>query len=125
MLIQGDILMFNPYELFGQGFKGFNHIVSGLPFNSFSTSFVKSVLEKYKQWIIQGGSINYFEYAGLPKIKDAVFSAVQTVAKSSTAEEFRTLRAILESFIAEAPRGNKKELVLLNVPPAYAITCYF
>lgn len=125
ILIQGDVLMFNPNELFGNEFRGFNHIVSGLPFNSFSPTFVASVLEKYQQWISVGGSINYFEYAALPSIKDAVFSAMQKVTKSTTAEEFKALREILETFIATAPRGNKKKLVLLNIPPAYAITCYY
>jgi phospholipid N-methyltransferase len=50
-----SILDWNPeYE--------YDFIVSGLPFNVFSTDMVAQILSNYSKWIKDGGVISYFEY---------------------------------------------------------------
>ncbi len=126
ILIQGDILQFNPEAiLFDEAFNGFDHIISGLPFNSFDSSFVNKVLTQYKRWIKKGGSISYFEYAALPAIRKACYKLAQSIFDTMSGDNFMRVREELAAFNSSAPCGTEEELVLLNLPPAYSITCYY
>ena len=90
-------------------------IISGLPFNAFSPTFVDEILRKYKQLIKRGGSIVYFEYAWLPKLKALWLEEEER-------EQYKTLRRILSKF-RETSESTDSDLVLLNLPPAHVIMC--
>lgn len=125
ILIQGDILQFNPEAILDEAFDGFDHIISGLPFNSFDSLFVNKVLTQYKRWIKKGGSISYFEYAALPAMRKAFYKLAQSIFDTMSGDNFMRVREELAAFNSSAPCGTEEELVLLNVPPAYSITCYY
>jgi phospholipid N-methyltransferase len=47
----------------------YDYIISGLPFNSFPVDFLEKILNKYRSLIKPGGTISYFEYIALAKVK--------------------------------------------------------
>ncbi|MCK4517825.1 methyltransferase domain-containing protein [Candidatus Babeliales bacterium] len=99
-----------PYE--------YDHIVSGLPFNAFEISFVKEVLNKYQDFIINNGTISYFEYAILPSVMKLFMTIfLMNEKKQKRIAVFNEIQDFKNSF-----SFYKKNLVLNNFPPAYVHT---
>lgn len=94
----------------------YDYIYSGLPLNSFEYSFVEQVYDKFKKMIKHGGKLCYFEYMGLPKIKQAF-----VVGKES--DNIKKVLEIKKMFF-EGNHG-KSERVWLNAPPARVCKCIY
>lgn len=88
----------------------YDFIVSGLPFNAFDSAFVGSVLEKFKNIIVNDGLLSYFEYALAGKIKKLLTfgdKKIDLLKNIELREDF------LKSFEFD------RDLIFINVPPAY------
>jgi len=89
----------------------YDFIISGLPFNSFGTDFVVSVLGKYTEIIKNKGIFSYFEYLWVSYVKKFFSKGAQ---KTDYIKSKRILAGFRKSFEFD------RDFVLLNVPPAYA-----
>ena len=87
----------------------YNAIVSGLPFNNFKPDEVQGFLEHFRALLKPKGSLIWFEYLALRKIK-SVF-----VGKARR-EQLQGITDVTKRFI----RGNhyRQQLVAINFPPA-------
>lgn len=88
----------------------FDHIISGLPLNAFSSDLVDQILMKFKQLGKPGCTLSYFEYMGIGAIKEHFAGS-----------DFRMVRALKKSFI-EA-HGRSTNAVWWNFPPARVYHC--
>ncbi|MFH1644723.1 MAG: rRNA adenine N-6-methyltransferase family protein [bacterium] len=94
----------------------YDYIVSGLPFNAFEACFVKQVLGKYQTFLKEDGIISYFEYAIIPSVTKFLMTMfLMSEKKQKYVAVLNETQNFRNSFSAY-----KKELVLRNVPPAYA-----
>jgi phospholipid N-methyltransferase len=91
---------------------GFDHIVCGLPFNNFPPPLVRSIMNRLLELLKPGGELVYFEYAGVRAIK-APFVA------PSGRERLRRIDALGKSL--RRKHGGRREFVLGNLPPAFAV----
>ncbi len=90
----------------------FDFIVCGLPFNNFPTTVVRSVFRRLLDLLAEGGQLAYFEYAGVRRL-------AAPLAGPRQRRRLRRLRAIGQ--ILHRRHAGRRELVLVNVPPAYAV----
>ncbi len=90
----------------------FDFIVCGLPFNNFPTTVVRSVFRRLLDLLAEGGQLAYFEYAGVRRL-------AAPLAGPRQRRRLRRLRAIGQ--ILHRRHAGRRELVLANVPPAYAV----
>jgi phosphatidylethanolamine/phosphatidyl-N-methylethanolamine N-methyltransferase len=90
--------------------RRFAHIICGLPFNNFSPDVVRHIFDCFEKAVIPGGTINFFEYAAIRRLKSPF------VGKSER-ERLAAVSAILGNLIRRRQRSAR--LVLLNVPPAW------
>jgi len=88
----------------------YDFIISGLPFNSFDSSFVQSILDQYRLIIKDGGMLSYFEYIFISRVKKLFLRGDNKV-------EFSNNLNIREEFIKKFDFETGK--VFLNFPPAY------
>jgi phospholipid N-methyltransferase len=90
----------------------FDFIVCGLPFNNFPTTVVRSVFKRLLDLLAEGGHLAYFEYAGVRRL-------AVPLAGPRQRRRLRRLRAIGQ--ILHRRHAGRRELVMVNVPPAYAV----
>jgi len=85
-------------------------VISGLPLNNFSVEFVEQLLEKLRRLLLPGGTLSFFEYIAIRRVKSAV---------SSNAEQkrLRGIGAALDRMFRSALV--RHDCVLANVPPAW------
>jgi phosphatidylethanolamine/phosphatidyl-N-methylethanolamine N-methyltransferase len=92
----------------------YDFIVSGLPLNAFGPGFVRETLNKYEILIKQNGTISYFEYIALEKIKKVfLFGTAYT--------NFCDVLDQKAGFVRK--HGNSSATVLGNCPPARVQYC--
>lgn len=89
--------------------KKYDHIVSGLPLNSFPTEMVQKIFEKYKELSKNGATLSYFDYRFLPKIKNFYLSEEEKKA-------FEDILRQKELFYSQY--GLREATTFSNVPPA-------
>lgn len=90
----------------------FDYIVCGLPFNNFHPSLVRVIFRRLLGLLAEGGEMTYFEYAGLQPL----------VAPLLSADRRRQLRQVRHTAAVLRRRHDaQRELVLRNLPPAYAV----
>ena len=65
--------------------KKYDHIVSGLPLNSFPARMVEQIFTKFKELSREGTTLSYFEYPGLPELKRKM------LLNAKAREDFREL----------------------------------
>jgi phospholipid N-methyltransferase len=104
-----------PVEEFGAR-ESFHHIVCGLPFNNFAPDVVRGIFQKFADLLVPGGTVNFFEYAWIRPLKRLV----------SNAEQRRHTHAV-EEILGDLIRRHQidQQLVLWNLPPAWARTLQF
>jgi phospholipid N-methyltransferase len=90
----------------------FDHIVCGLPFNNFPSTLVRSIMTRMMELLKPGGELVYFEYAGVRAIK-APF------VNPDGRQRLRRIDALGKSL--RRKHAGRRELVLGNLPPAYAV----
>lgn len=90
----------------------FDFIVCGLPFNNFPPTLVRNILNQLMDLLKEDGELAYFEYAGVRAMK-APF------VNPSGRERLRRIDALGKSL--RRKHGGRRELVLGNLPPAFAV----
>jgi phosphatidylethanolamine/phosphatidyl-N-methylethanolamine N-methyltransferase len=88
----------------------FDLIVSGLPLNNFSVGLVEQILAKLQSLTAPRGTLSFFEYVAVRRAKSLVSSWAERQRLRGVG---RAMRAVL------APCEIRRELVMLNVPPAW------
>jgi len=86
-------------------------IVCGLPFNSFPPAVAARILQQLKDLLMPGGTLAFFEYAGLPSLRCAVPGPWQGDARAH-----RQCLLDLSSGMTE-----ERKFVLRNILPAWAV----
>jgi phospholipid N-methyltransferase len=89
----------------------YDFVISGVPLNNFPIPLVEDIFASYRRLLKPGGVLSYFEYAGIRGVKKKVVGASE-----------RKRLADLDVFLKDKIRDYQfaKDLVLMNVPPAYA-----
>ena len=90
----------------------FDFIVCGLPFNNFPPSDTRAIFKSLMDYLKPQGELVYFEYAGVRGIRS-------TVVGRTGREKIRRIDAHGKSMRRRF--GGRRELVLANLPPAYAV----
>jgi phospholipid N-methyltransferase len=85
-------------------------IVSGLPLNNFSIELVESILGKLMQLLKPGGTLSFFEYIAVRKIRGLVSGRADR-------ERLRGIGRAMHAVLGKHEIG--REAILLNVPPAW------
>ena len=91
--------------------RRFAHIICGLPFNNFDPGVVRHIFDTFERALIPGGTINFFEYAAIRRIKSPF-------VRRAERERLAAVASILGNLITR--RQKSAQLVLLNFPPAWA-----
>jgi phospholipid N-methyltransferase len=84
-------------------------IISGLPLNNFTVESVEQILKKLGRLLAPGGILSFFEYV-------AVRRAKALVSPQSDRERLQAIASALGTFLSAEVR---RDLVLINVPPAW------
>src|ERR1700722_148815 len=97
-------------------FEGGNYdiLISSLPLNGFKACKVHEILKKYESLVKKGGSLSYFEYLGLEKIKQALLFGER-------ASDFKDTLALKQNFATKY--GKDIDKIWWNFPPARVIHC--
>ena len=85
-------------------------IVSGLPLNNFSVALVEQILAKLGRLLTPGGTLSFFEYIAIRRVKSFISSA-------SERERLRGIGAAMDRLFASGDVMHDR--VLANVPPAW------
>jgi len=85
-------------------------IISGLPLNNFPLTFVEQIAAKLRRLLATNGTLSFFEYVAVRKIKALV----------SRRDERERLTGI-DRLLGDVLRSSEvsRELVLVNIPPAW------
>jgi len=89
----------------------FDFIISGLPFNNFQESVVKTIVAHYHNILKPGGTLSYFEYAILPELFYALHPNTQEW------ERYQKVQNTLKQF--KKAHTTETNFVWLNAPCAY------
>ena len=94
----------------------FDVIVSSLPLANFSPEMVESIFNLFDTLIAPGGSVTFFEYAGLRKIGTPFRSA-------SGCARVRAVDEVVRRWCDHVSESGevRRKLALLNLPPAISI----
>jgi phospholipid N-methyltransferase len=90
--------------------RPYDVIVSGLPLNNFSVAFVEQLLAKLGRLLAPGGTLSFFEYVAVRRVKAAL-------GRSAERERLRGIGRLLGELL-EA-HEIRRDRVLANVPPAW------
>lgn len=90
----------NPYDV----------IISGLPLNNFSASFVELLAAKLRRLLADNGKLSFFEYIGVRKLKAAV-------SRVDERQRLTQIGRLLGSMCQSSEI--RRDMVLANVPPAW------
>lgn len=104
---QQCILSFSPE-------KKYDAIISGLPFNSFHSTFVDATLQKYQELLKKEGHLSYFEYMGVGKIKPLFLN-------KSDRQDFRKNTQLKKALSKTCSVSSDR--AWWNIPPARVIHC--
>ncbi|MFN8389121.1 MAG: methyltransferase domain-containing protein [Bdellovibrionota bacterium] len=94
----------------------FDIIVSSLPFSNFTPDTVEEILSLFEEMTAENGSVTFCEYIGMRKLS-AVLSSRRGKERLAGVDE------VIQRWVGkvEASGQVKKQLSILNVPPAFAI----
>jgi phosphatidylethanolamine/phosphatidyl-N-methylethanolamine N-methyltransferase len=89
----------------------YNAIISGLPFNNFTPEEVRVFLEHFRALLKPGGTLAFFEYAGIRKLQ-------QPFVGKKRRTRLQGIASVVDEFARESQYEAK--LVWWNLPPARA-----
>ncbi len=89
-------------------------VVAGVPLNSFKAAFVDQVFKKYVELTKPGGSLSYFEYIGLARIKQAFLG-------EEASSDFNKVLQLKADFFAQY--GTECDSIYCNITPARVLHC--
>ena len=90
--------------------ESYDLIVSGLPLNNFSVADVERILEVLMRLLRPGGTLSFFEYIGLRKLKSTFSSQRERTRLQGVGHALRRLLV---------PHEVRRDWVWPNVPPAW------
>jgi phospholipid N-methyltransferase len=90
--------------------RPYDVVVSGLPLNNFSVTFVEQLLAKLRRLLAPDGTLSFFEYVAVRRVKAAL-------SRQAERERLRGIGRLLDGFLAE--HEIRRDRVLANVPPAW------
>ncbi len=85
-------------------------IISGLPFNNFSTSTVRSLLASLMDLLRPGGTLSFFEYIGVRKLKSLLSGPKQRC-------QIRAVGQVLDDLLDRHEFA--RDVISFNAPPAW------
>jgi phospholipid N-methyltransferase len=85
-------------------------IVSGLPLNNFPVTLVVSILRKFRSLLLPGGTLSFFEYIAIRKIKGGI-------SPRGERERLRGVSSALDGLLAA--HEVRRDWVWMNVLPAW------
>lgn len=91
---------------------GYDFVICALPFNNFPPRLMRSILQRLVKLTRPGGELCFFEYALLRSIKSPLATPA---ARARIRRIDATVRSLRRRLVSD------RELVLRNVPPAYAV----
>lgn len=96
--------------------KKFDYIVSSLPFSNFSPEMVEEILHLLNDMLVDDGVLTFCEYVGIRKIARLF---------PKRRENARAVDRVMRSWCLSAKRSGKlrRDIALLNVPPAFTFEC--
>jgi|GEM_PF-675893 len=97
-----------PVEQFNPGIK-YDAVVMTIPFNALPHALVKEIWTHVVSLLKDGGTISYFSYVGLPKLKKAVLTPAQR-------KDFQKTLSMLDTLHDQ--HGAGQDVIKRNVPPA-------
>ena len=117
--LRADVLPQNDHVVLHEGsiedasISGNYHaIVCGLPYNAFPTNVSRSILRRLVQLLRPGGTLSFFEYAAIRHMRSAV--------SSKSVKRAMLWHATFIARLEQDMRG-RRELVMMNMPPAWAV----
>jgi phospholipid N-methyltransferase len=87
----------------------FDAVISGLPFNNFTPEEVESFIEHFKLLLNPNGSLVWFEYVAIRKLK-TLFVGKKTRA------QLRGVQAVTSRFVKK--HQIRQQIIPINLPPA-------
>ncbi|HYO26342.1 MAG TPA: methyltransferase domain-containing protein [Lacipirellulaceae bacterium] len=88
----------------------YDAIVSGLPLNNFPADLVRTILAHLESLAAPGGTLSFFEYIGVRRVKALVVNAEERARLAGVEEALRGVRERVQI---------GRDYVLANVPPAW------
>ncbi len=85
-------------------------IISGLPLNNFSVESVAQILAKLRRLLAPGGTLSFFEYVAVRKVKSLV-------SRRGERERLRGVGRLFDEILDK--HEVRRDLVLTNVTPAW------
>jgi len=85
-------------------------IISGLPLNNFESALVAAILAKLRGLLAPCGILSFFEYVGVRRAKSLV-------SRSAERERLHAVGRVIDELLDR--HEVRRELVLVNVPPAW------
>ncbi len=86
-------------------------IISGLPLNNFSGDDVDEILQTFRTLLAPGGVLSFFEYVAVRPVR-------KVIGKKPERARIRRVGELLHELLSK--HEIKRDLVPLNVPPAWA-----
>ena len=91
------------------GEQCYDFIISALPFNSFPTELVRTVLESFGRLVAPGGVLSFFEYLWMRDLK-------RFVASGRERRRLTRVGSVLGKYLARFEF--RRDTVWVNIPPA-------
>lgn len=88
----------------------YDAVISGLPLNNFSAESVRRILDVLTQAVGPGGTLSFFEYAGIRRVK-------QAASRGEQRQRLQGIGRVLSSTFAD--HDYRRETIWLNIPPAW------
>lgn len=90
--------------------RRYDVIVSGLPLNNFSVERVEDILDEFRSLLVPGGTLSFFEYVGIRRIKSAISGRCER-------RRLRQISVLLERMFAT--NEIRTDFIFANIPPAW------
>ena len=94
-----------------EGDDRYHHIISGLPFNNFPAEVVEEILNRYREHLLPGGTLRFFEYLAIRQTK------IPFVSRDER-HRLRRISVVLGDLCRRY--AIRKTVVWFNLPPAIA-----
>lgn len=91
----------------------YDHVVSGLPMNSFPAATVRQFFRKFQELTREGGTLSYFDYRYLPTLKRASLAL-----RKRAREDFDNIISQKKRFFSQYGRRESTVYRNLPLPPA-------
>ncbi len=92
------------------GQHAYDLIISGLPLNNFQAADVERIMAAFARLLKRGGILSFFEYVGVRRLRG-------TIGGHADRQRLSGIGRVLERVFAQ--HEIRRDLVLVNIPPAW------